>query len=107
MLPLVRVLFQVTHEVDEIVVSTLRLHVRETLHVLQVPLPPSVPQGLVPEYLLHQHHVGNLVRGHLFHVRVVHIAVPQVKPKNGVPDGKDGAQKGSAVGSVIVVESQL
>ena len=107
MLPLVRVLLQVTHEVDQVIVGTLRLHVGEALHVLQVPFPSPVPQGLIPKHLLHQHHIGNFVCGHPFHVRVVHITIPQVKAKYRVTDGEDGAQKGSAVGSIIVVQSQL
>ena len=106
MLSLVRILLQVTHEVYEVVVGALRLHVGEALHVLQVPLPPPVPQSLVPEHLLHQHHVGDLVRLHLFHVRVVHIAVPQVEAKNCVSNGEDGSQKGSAVSSIVVTQPQ-
>merc|ERR1711963_1366930 len=96
MLPLVGVLLEVTHEVDQVIVCALSLHVREALHVLQVPLSPPVPQGLVPEHLLHQHHV-----------RVVYIAIPQIQTKDCVSNGENSAQESPAVGSIVIVESQL
>ena len=52
----------------------------QPLHVPQAPLPPPVPQRLVPEDLLHDDDVGPALLGQRLKVRVVDVRVGQVVP---------------------------